>query len=72
MKAYTNLERSKDYLYICDFKGYANGKTYYITKKKNKLGLYHANMKQGQAEFSCFTLDQMSAKLNELQTKEQL
>ncbi len=67
MKEYTNLERAKDYLYICDFKGYANGKTYYITKKKTQSGLYHANMKQGQAEFSTFTLDEMSAKLNDLQ-----
>ena len=67
MKNYINIERAKDYLYICDFRGYANGKTYYITKKKTKHGLYHANMKQGQPEFSCFTLDEMSAKLKDLQ-----
>ena len=67
MKDYSNIERAKDYLYICDFRGYANGKTYYITKKKTKDGLYHANMKNGQAEFSSLTLDEMSTKLKYLQ-----
>jgi hypothetical protein len=67
MKYYINLERAKDYLHICDFKGYANMKTYYIHKKKTKEGLYHANMRHGVAEFSTNTLDEMSAKLKSLQ-----
>jgi hypothetical protein len=65
MKDYTNIERAKNFLYVCDFYGYANGNTYYITKKKTKDGLYHAE--HGKDTFSTFTLDEMSEKLKSLQ-----
>jgi hypothetical protein len=29
-----NIEFARDYIYVCDYKGYFHGKTYYIHKTK--------------------------------------
>jgi hypothetical protein len=56
-----NIEYARDFLYICDYKGYFHGKTYFIHKVK---GGYVASRGYRDSEkFNARTLKDLSAVL---------
>ena len=58
------IERAKDFLYVCDYNGYANGKTYFITKVKKE---YVAKQAYAKVQVTARTLKELAAKLQEVQ-----
>ena len=59
----TIIERAKDFIYVCDYNGYANGKTYFITKVKKE---YVANQAYAKVQIRARTLKELAAKLQEV------
>jgi len=59
----TIIERAKDFLYVCDYYGYANGKKYYISKVKKE---YLANQEYAKVQVTARTLKELAAKLQEV------
>ena len=57
------IERAKDFLYVCDYNGYANGKMYHITKVKKE---YVANQAYAKVQVRARTLKQLAVKLEEV------
>ena len=54
------IERAKDFLYVCDYNGYCNGKTYYITKVNRQ---YVAKQSDAKVQIVASTLKNLSFKL---------
>ena len=61
----TIIERANDFLYVCDYNGYANGKKYYITKVKKE---YVANQAYAKVQVTARTLKELATKLEEVTT----
>ena len=59
----TIIERAKDFIYVCDFYGYAHGKKYYISKLKKG---YVANQEYANVEVRARTLKELAAKIQEV------
>ena len=57
------IERATDFLYVCDYNGYANGKMYHITKVKKE---YVANQAYAKIQVKARTLKELAAKLEEV------
>ena len=57
------IERSRDFLYVCDYKGYAKGKIYHITKVKKE---YVANQAYAKVQVTARTLKELAVKLDEV------
>jgi len=61
-----NIERARDFLYVCDYKGYCQGRTYYITRTKNSDANYVAQQDQNRNDtLRAFTLKELSVKLTQ-------
>jgi len=54
------IEKAKDFLYVCDYNGYCNGKTYYITKVNRQ---YVAKQSDAKVRIIARTLKELSTKL---------
>ena len=59
----TIIERAKDFIYVCDNNGYANGKRYFITKVKKE---YVAKQAYAKVQVTARTLKELATKLGEL------
>ena len=57
------IEKAKDFLYVCDYNGYANNKKYHITKVKKE---YIANQAYAKFQIKARTLKELAAKLQEV------
>lgn len=59
-----NIEPAKDFIYVCDYKGYFNGRTYYIHKA---TGGYVASLGfRNSEQFKARTLKQLSDQLSKV------
>jgi hypothetical protein len=54
------IEKATDFLYVCDYNGYCNGQTYYITKVNRQ---YVAKQSDAKVQIVASTLKNLSLKL---------
>lgn len=59
-----NIERAKDFLFVCDYNGYFHGKTYYIHKIKG--GYVASTGGINSPRFTARTLKDLSTQLSEI------
>jgi hypothetical protein len=59
-----NIEPANDFLHVCDYKGYFNGKKYYIDKVKG--GYVASRGYRDSASYTARTLKDLSALLSKV------
>lgn len=59
-----NIEFARDFIYVCDYKGYFHGKTYYIHKIKS--GYVASRGYRDSERYNARTLKELSAQLSKV------